>query len=153
MALVWLGRFPGGVGLGEAFAPAVFVTVLNGLAQLQHGKIVQAFRDGGHHPRGGSRWAPWSDRHARRQARRGRTQVLVDTGRLRNTIRSRVERESGGVHQLAISADAPYAAFHQFGTRRLPARPVLEVTPADKADMARLVGVLAGRLLNGQGGA
>lgn len=147
-AAITIGAFPGGVRLGSALAPGRFLQVLTAVSLLQHAKIVKAFREGGHQSRGGTRWAPWSSAHAKRQRSRGRAHVLIDTGRLRNTIRAYPEQE--GTHRsIVIRADAPYAAFHQYGTRTMPARPVIEITDSDVAEAARMIGVLADRLLNG----
>lgn len=51
-------------------------------------------------------------------------QTLVDTGVLRNSIKKQIY---GGV-LLEIGTNTPYAAFHQFGTRHIPARPFLGVS-------------------------
>lgn len=42
---------------------------------------------------------------------------LVKTGRLKRSIRARGDRRS-----VTVYTDIPYAVFHQYGTRRVPAR-------------------------------
>lgn len=72
-------------------------------------------------------WAPLSARYTRWKARRfpGR-RILERSGRLRRSIVTRVEGSA-----LIASTDVPYAAAHQFGTHRLPARPFLVLTEDD----------------------
>lgn len=62
--------------------------------------------------------------------------ILERTGRLRRSIRTRVEASA-----IVLSTDVPYAAAHQFGVprRRLPARPFLVLTPEDKEEVAQAV--------------
>jgi phage gpG-like protein len=60
--------------------------------------------------------APGGAAWARLRYRAGRPLVL--TGRLFGSLRSRVTTTG-----VAVSTSRPYAAFHQFGTRRVPARP------------------------------
>ena len=44
----------------------------------------------------------------------GSVSPLIDTGRLWQSVTSQ---------GAAVTSDAPYAAFHQFGTKKMPARP------------------------------
>lgn len=62
--------------------------------------------------------------------------ILERTGRLRRSIRTRVEASA-----IVLSTDVPYAAAHQFGVprRRLPARPFLVLTPEDQEEVAQAV--------------
>lgn len=72
--------------------------------------------------------------------------ILQRTGRLRRSIRTRVEGNA-----VVASTDLPYAAAHQFGLsrapkafgarggsrRRLPARPFLVLTREDQSEVSR----------------
>jgi len=80
------------------------------------------------------RWAPLAPRYAAWKARRfgAGLRILERTGALRRSISTRVEGNA-----IVASTDVPYAAFHQFGTRRLPARPFLVLTDADKEAAAQ----------------
>lgn len=62
--------------------------------------------------------------------------ILQRTGRLRRSIRTRVEASA-----IVLSTDVPYAAAHQFGVprRRLPARPFLVLTNEDQEEVAQAV--------------
>lgn len=62
--------------------------------------------------------------------------ILERTGRLRRSIRTRVEASA-----IVLSTDVPYAAAHQFGVprRRLPARPFLVLTNEDQEEVAQAV--------------
>lgn len=62
--------------------------------------------------------------------------ILELTGRLRRSIRTRVEGRA-----LVLSTHVPYAAAHQFGLpqRRLPPRPFLVLTRADQEEVARVL--------------
>lgn len=71
----------------------------------------------------GAAWARLKYRHGR---------PLVLTGRLLRSVRSRIIADG-----IAVTASAPYAGFHQHGTRRMPARPFLPqpgAVPAAWAD-------------------
>ena len=81
-------------------------------------------------------WAPLTPRYAAYKARRfgAGLRILERSGALRRSISTRLE---GGA--LVASTDVPYAAFHQYGTRRLPARPFLTLTETDKEEVAQAV--------------
>lgn len=82
------------------------------------------------------RWAPLSARYAARKARRfgAGLRILERSGALRRSISTRLE---GGA--LVASTAVPYAAFHQFGTRFIPARPFLVLTQSDNEEVAQAV--------------
>lgn len=138
-----IGRFPGGRGLGNALAPSVMGVVMRGVGQLLHGRIIGAFSVGGHHTRGGAKWAPLRFSTI---VRKGSTTVLVDTARMRNTILS-----ASTANSVTLSAAAPYAKYHQSGTRRMPQRKVLDITTQDEVWCAEKVRELVNRLINGTG--
>jgi phage gpG-like protein len=66
----------------------------------------------------GARWRPLADGSGRTPLRR--------SGRLQASISA-----SAGPGGAQVMAFAPYAAFHQLGTRNIPARPFLTVGQAD----------------------
>lgn len=71
----------------------------------------------------GTPWEPLSPSTIAR--RRGRSsKPLIDTGRLRRSITSRVE-----VRALEIGSNVAYAPTHQLGSRHVPARPFLPFVP------------------------
>ena len=71
---------------------------------------------------GGEQWAALKPSTVR-QRRQGSDQPLIDTGTLRNSAFAR-----GTSQGVSFGAGASYGPFHQFGTRRVPARPFLPVT-------------------------
>jgi phage virion morphogenesis protein len=83
-----------------------------------------------------TRWAPLSARYAAWKARRfgAGLRILERSGALRRSISTRLE---GGA--LVASTAVPYAAFHQFGTRFIPARPFLVLTESDNEEVAQAV--------------
>jgi phage virion morphogenesis protein len=79
-------------------------------------------------------WPPLSPATLRRKP--AGLKILERTGRLRRSIRTRIE---GG--RLIASSELPYAAAHQYGAprRRLPARPFLILALADANAVAQTV--------------
>ena len=69
--------------------------------------------------------------------------LLEETGRMRRSIRAVPDGDA-----VAVTASTEYAAVHQYGTDRIPARPFLgfggadlaELTETAEAHMARFVG-------------
>lgn len=61
--------------------------------------------------------------------------LLNKTGHLRNSI---------AIHNLnaltvTLSASAPYAPHHQFGTKHIPARPFLGISQADHKEIENII--------------
>lgn len=79
----------------------------------------------------GGKWAPLKPSSVR--GRRTSGDILVDTGRLRNSIASKVYG-----HTAEIGTNVFYGKFHQFGTRKMVARPFLGISPADAAELRRV---------------
>jgi Mu-like prophage protein gpG len=54
---------------------------------------------------------------------------LIDTGAMMRFLRAFEigERAPDGGYIASIASDRPYAAFHQFGTKHIPARPFLPI--------------------------
>lgn len=71
--------------------------------------------------------APWQPLKPATIARRrqGSSKPLVDTGRLRNSISARPQKQS-----LEFGTNVVYAGTHQFGHGPVPARPFLPVSIA-----------------------
>ncbi len=144
-----IGQFVNGRGLGSALSPDKIRASVSQMLELQRGRILTAFADGGHHRRGGSKWALLAESTRRKKERTGRTTLLINTGRLRNTIRSQIASDGGEKIIGELVADAPYAGFHQFGTSRMPRRKVIEVTRSDVAEMRRFLMASMTKLING----
>lgn len=90
----------------------------------------------------GSLWAPLSEAYRLWKARHypGRG-ILVRTGRLRASLTG-----SGGdsIRVVAgrrgeVGTNVPYAIFHQGGTSRMPARPIIRLSSKDRAAMTLMV--------------
>ena len=73
------------------------------------------------------RWAPLKPSTI---AMKGHAQILVDTGRMRNSFRFRSSRSL-----LVFNNTTPYLQFHQFGTSKMPRRTVMKVTDALAKDV------------------
>lgn len=120
------------------------------LSALLLARQVAAFAAEGHHLRGGTRWEERSPDYRRRIEAQGFTRVLTVTGRLRNSMRS-----SGGADEQGLVvdffADAPYARFHQQGTKDAPIRPVFEITSQDRQFIADIAEQFIATLLRGEG--
>lgn len=80
--------------------------------------IRKAHLSGGHIAHGGQQWAP--------RTRVYPWPILLKTGRLMRSTFSRMEGS-----QLLIRNDCDYVGFHQFGTKKMVARPVVVVTGLD----------------------
>jgi phage gpG-like protein len=87
----------------------------------------------GDQSQGGGSWPPLSPNYAKQKLkRRGHELILVDTGELflslypssPNNIRYPLP------DGIVVGTDDPKAHFHQYGTKKMPARPIL-VSPDD----------------------
>jgi len=105
-------------GLDSALAP---------LAEVLHEEVSQRFETGT--DPSGRPWAPLSERTLLARAKRGfrGTRILIVTTILRNSYVPRIAREQRRVSIGPGGAAAVYAATHQFGRGRIPARPVLPI--------------------------
>ena len=86
--------------------------------------------------RGGQRWAPLSEKYAKWKAKKypGKP-ILVRTERLKRSL-SLGGSEPDQVKEFqplsaTFGTRVPYARYHQRGTKRMPARPVLQPTQRD----------------------
>lgn len=70
-------------------------------------------------------WAPLAPSTIRRK---GHDKILYDTGRLRDSISIGEVTPSSAT----VGTDAPYAPYHQFGTKKMVARPFIPAGPDGK---------------------
>jgi len=61
--------------------------------------------------------------------RKSDPQLLVATGALRASLTNEGAGELAGELELRFGTDVPYARFHQHGTSRMPARPIMGMPP------------------------
>jgi phage gpG-like protein len=96
---------------------------------------------------GGTPWAPVAPRSRRGtgvppvNTRRMRV-PLVRTGALRDSLTRKGaagSMEDTDGQTLSIGSRLPYAIFHQFGTRQMPARPLIVLSDARSAKWAEFV--------------
>lgn len=74
----------------------------------------------------GAKWAPLSPGYRTWKAAHFPGQpILVASGRLRRSLTSRpLGIEEYSLNQIKLGTDVPYAAYHQRGTRHMPARKI-----------------------------
>jgi phage virion morphogenesis protein len=99
------------------------IKMLESLGETMRGQTVKRFvtKTGPD----GKGWAPWAASTARR--RKGGS-LMVDTGRLRNSFSFKVTSP-----RLTLGSNVNYARYHQFGTKHMPARPMLGIGKRDQA--------------------
>lgn len=73
----------------------------------------------------GSAWKPSPYANKRKAA--GGSGLMFKTGRLFRSIQ--LVRAEGDSDERVIRTDVPYAPFHQYGTKHLPKREFLTITP------------------------
>jgi phage virion morphogenesis protein len=79
----------------------------------------------------GRPWEPLSEKTLIARARKSRgTRILIVTAMLRNSFAPRVQPEARRVSIGPSGPAAAYAATHQFGRGRIPARPMLPIGSA-----------------------
>lgn len=72
----------------------------------------------------GRLWAQWSQSYAEQYPEDGRGKVLERTGDMLHSLNWRADRSS-----VRVGFGVPYAAYHEFGTRRMPRRGLLFADP------------------------
>lgn len=102
-------------------SPAFQEATLANLAEAARTEIVLGFA-GGRDPYG-NRWEPLKATRGRRVG----GQPLRDTGRLQNSFN--VQKTATGI---VVRSGVSYAGYHQYGTRRIPAR---SMVPARRDDL------------------
>ena len=103
--------------------PAARSAALRAGAQSIAEDGTRAFREPALRP---SEWADYSQskagqKYKAQKMKKGRTQMLIDEGFLAKSIRV----ASVDSKRAEIVSDREYAAYHQFGTKKMPARPFL----------------------------
>ena len=84
--------------------------------------------------RGGSAGAPWKPR----KAPTGGWPLLVRTGALRASLTGPSVRQITP-RRMVLGTNDPKAGFHQTGTRKMVARPLVRLTAANKAQWTRII--------------
>lgn len=74
---------------------------------------------------GGVPWAPLAESTIRSKAKKGYSRKLQNTGALRASFLPFSTRELAGVGALSTREHADISIVHEFGTDRIPARPML----------------------------
>ena len=84
----------------------------------------------------GSRWANWTERTKRieKYRTRGRDRLLRDESYL---LKSMTSRSTANLAQ--VGTNRVYAPHHQFGTKRMVARPMFGLSAQDSADIVDLL--------------
>ncbi len=85
---------------------------------------------------GTEKWAKLSNSTIKSysNSRLGITPILYRTGNLKRNI------EVGhSNNQIYISSNAPYSIFHQFGTKSIPARPFIVLSPDDLEEIYEVI--------------
>jgi phage virion morphogenesis protein len=78
---------------------------------------------------------PWAPRKAsRRSKRKSGSGLLVDTGRLRNSIGSKIY----GL-EAEVGTNVFYGKYHQYGTKKMVARPFLGIGEQDAAEIVKII--------------
>lgn len=90
---------------------------------------------------GGAPWKPLSPEYAARKAKqRPGAKILVFNGGLRAEVTSRpMDIERYERRRATFGISSAVASYHQHGTRTMPARPILEATPAMTVNVRRAV--------------
>lgn len=89
----------------------------------------------------GKPWAPLSPPYLRWKIKHGfDPRILIQTGEMRDSYVSRpMSVEDYRRKEASFGSDDPKAEFHQYGTRNMPARPVLFRTPEVDATVANVL--------------
>lgn len=111
-----VGQFVGGKGLSKSIDRIDRVVKKDVL--LQVGVIKGAFRVGGHQEHGGLAWAPLASSTIKRKERMGKTNILLVTGELRNSIHGGVRVVNRAKYVQVVGTNVAYAPFHQSGVKR-----------------------------------
>lgn len=88
---------------------------------------------------GAGGWAPLKDSTI---ARKGSSEILVETGMLRDSLTTRegaFSRFGLQPKRLEMGSSVPYGAYHQTGTSRMPARPPVKLTEKQKTEWMKYI--------------
>jgi len=109
------------------------------MAEALHAVQERAFESEG--SSSGARWHPLSPRYRTEKAARfpGKG-ILEATGRLRRSFSSGAQGNifKATPGRMTWGTEVPYSVYHQHGTSRMPARPVLRFTGGDADYLARV---------------
>ena len=83
-----------------------------------------AFRSARFRPTEWAEWAPATKAQRLRRKKKPGTRILVDTGTLMRSLGV----ESGEDDGMALGTTTTYGVYHQYGTKKMPARPFVPVT-------------------------
>lgn len=105
-------------------------------------QIAEDFRAEEEERFGGGEWAPLSPAYAAWKARHfpGKG-ILRRTGRLYESLTGESQDSVADIEplRLTLGTRTPYAVFHQRGTSRMPARPVIDLSPGFRRTAVRRV--------------
>jgi len=113
----------------------VWPKVSDKLAEIEHQLFESAGAAGEH-----GRWPDLKPSYARAKERKwGQAAPLQASGRLRTTLAG---QSSEGINRhepllLRWGTEVPYAVFHQAGTRKMPARRLLDFTEEDRQEFGK----------------
>ena len=87
---------------------------------------------------GSGGWAPLSPAYA---ARKGGQHIMVRSGTLRDSLEGKTPYTIEDIQplELRLGSKVNYAIYHQKGTRKMPARPLIQLTDADKTRWHKLI--------------
>lgn len=85
----------------------------------------------------GPGWPPLADETEQRKTG---SEPLVDSGRLKSAMTHQAAKQTDQ-DELTVSSqqEPPYARFHQYGTKRMPKREIVELRPSEQRQVAKLV--------------
>ncbi|HZV19954.1 MAG TPA: phage virion morphogenesis protein [Hyphomicrobiales bacterium] len=111
----------------QAFDPFRLLTIIGNTVRNQ---TVRHFQE---ETGPAGKWAPLKESTVRRK-RGGHGQILSDTGRLKSSISPIVS----GL-EAEIGTNVFYGKFHQYGTRKMVARPFLGLAPRDTGELRKVI--------------
>ena len=77
-------------------------------------------------------WEPLSAHYAAWKDANFGTPILQRTGTLMASLTSDAADVVMTADSLTVGTSIPYAGYHQYGTSRMPARPVIDLSPANQ---------------------
>lgn len=94
---------------------------------------------------------PWARLSAatierRRNKKKSSIRILIDTGRLRNSINYQSDSK-----EARVGTNVLYAPFHNFGTRRMPQREFMGVTSEDETGIVNALNAYVKRVVSQSG--
>lgn len=107
-------------------------------------QIADDFYEGEEHmfSSGGSGAGGWAPLAASTVARKGSSEILVETGILEDSLTSRsgaFSRFDLRPKRLEMGTQVPYGIYHQTGTSRMPARPPVKLAEDQKSQWVQIL--------------